>query len=190
MSMENDNPKDKLFNSPDNYVDNKYQDHLLEQYKLYIQMADKISDRRATANTFFLSLNSFLLTVLGILPQLKSNIVEFTFIWIIVVSFAGIVFCLAWIMLIRGYRKLNEAKFYIINTIESTLPVTMYDSEWKYLEKIKEKIRFLPFRIGYSPLSMVERWVPTLIIFLYISLMIGSIAVSFNFIELPFEAFK
>jgi hypothetical protein len=66
----------------------------------------------------------------------------------------------------------------------------MYDSEWKYLEKIKEKMRFLPFSMGYSPLSMVERWVPILVIFLYISLMIGSIVVTFNLIEFPFEVFK
>jgi hypothetical protein len=181
---------DDLFNEPYSNIDEKYKDQLIEQYKLYVQMADKISDRRAIANTFFLSLNSFLLTVLGVLPQLKSNIVEFTLIWVIVVSIAGIIFCFSWIMLIRGYRKLNEAKFYIINRMEEKLPVTMYASEWKYLENIKEKLRFLPFNIGYSPLSMIERWVPSLIVLLYISLMVGTIAVSYNFIKLPFETFK
>ena len=187
MSGNNNISKDLFNSSPPDIEPNKYQDQLLEQYKLYVQMADKISDRRAVANTFFLSLNSFILTLLGILPQLKTNVSEFTLLWIIIVSIAGIIFSLAWIMLIRGYRKLNEAKFYVINSIEVKLPVTMYTSEWKYLEKIKEKIRFLPIKVGYSALSKIEQWIPFLIIFLYISLMLGSILISFQLIELPFK---
>lgn len=191
--MQNNNqrnvPSEGLFKMPIQQYGDKYNDHLLEQYKLYVQMADKISDRRATANSFFLSLNSFLLTVLGVLPQLKSNIVEFTLIWVIVVAIGGISFCLAWIMLIRGYRKLNGAKFEVINKIEEKLPVSMYESEWKHLGGLKEKVRLLPFTIGYSPLSLIERWVPIVIIFLYISLAIGSVLVSLGTIKIPFVAF-
>ena len=32
--------------------------HLLEQYKIYVEMADRISHRRAVANTFFLTFNT------------------------------------------------------------------------------------------------------------------------------------
>ena len=31
----------------------KWHSHLLDQYKLYVEMADRISQRRATANTYF-----------------------------------------------------------------------------------------------------------------------------------------
>ena len=191
--MQNNNvrndPLDGLFKIPIQQYGDKYKEHLLEQYKLYVQMADKISDRRATANSFFLSLNSFLLTVLGVLPQLESNIVEFTQIWVIVVAIGGITFCLAWIMLIRGYRKLNGAKFKVINKIEEKLPLSMYESEWKYLGGLKEKMRFGPLTIGYSPLSLIERWVPVVIIFLYISLAIGGILVSLGIMRIPLAAF-
>ena len=51
----------------------KYQEHLLEQYKLYVQMADKISERRQSANTFFLTINTVLIAFLGIVG--KSGIV-------------------------------------------------------------------------------------------------------------------
>ena len=43
--------------SPDKYG-GEYQNHLLEQYKLYVQMADKISERRQSANSFFLTVNT------------------------------------------------------------------------------------------------------------------------------------
>lgn len=43
----------------------KYQNAVLEQYKLYVEMADRVSGRRALANTFFITLNSGLLVLLG-----------------------------------------------------------------------------------------------------------------------------
>ena len=36
----------------------KLPDGLLEQYKIYVEMADRISARRGLANTFFLTLNT------------------------------------------------------------------------------------------------------------------------------------
>ncbi|WP_283130696.1 RipA family octameric membrane protein [Enterovibrio norvegicus] len=37
------------------YHSDYYQEHLFEQYKLYLEMADRISSRRQGTNTFFLS---------------------------------------------------------------------------------------------------------------------------------------
>ena len=42
---------------------------LLEQYKIYVEMADRISARRGLTNTFFLTLNSALFTVIGVFGQ-------------------------------------------------------------------------------------------------------------------------
>src|SRR5256885_4461010 len=37
----------------------------LEQYKLYVEMADRISSRRLTANSFFLTINSAIIALGG-----------------------------------------------------------------------------------------------------------------------------
>lgn len=63
-------PEEKLFTgfSPEHPYPSKqddYQAHLLEQYKLYVGMADKISERRQSANSYFLSLNTALLGFVG-----------------------------------------------------------------------------------------------------------------------------
>jgi hypothetical protein len=42
-----------------------YQAALLEQYKLYVEMADRISQRRGLTNTFFLTLNTAIFTLVG-----------------------------------------------------------------------------------------------------------------------------
>lgn len=43
----------------------KYGDDLFEQYKLYVEMADRVSERRATANNFFLTANTLLVSIFG-----------------------------------------------------------------------------------------------------------------------------
>ena len=43
----------------------KYIEHLLEQSKLYVESADKMSDRRQKTNEFFLALNTALVALLG-----------------------------------------------------------------------------------------------------------------------------
>ena len=41
--------------TPEEYGD-KYPDHLLEQYKLYVEMTDRVSQRRERSNPFFMTL--------------------------------------------------------------------------------------------------------------------------------------
>ena len=57
--------EDNLFKlSPTEYGE-AYQAHLLEQYKLFVESADRISQLRQQANRFFLTINTALLAVLG-----------------------------------------------------------------------------------------------------------------------------
>ena len=62
----------KILNNGDDqkyYMENEelYEHHILDQYKLYVEMADRISSRRNSANIFFLTLNSTILTIIGFL---------------------------------------------------------------------------------------------------------------------------
>lgn len=57
----------------------QYREHILEQYKIYLEMADRISNRRDVANAFFLTLNGLVLsatdrTVYWPLTHLESKI--------------------------------------------------------------------------------------------------------------------
>jgi hypothetical protein len=86
----------------------------LELYKLAVEMADRISARRALANTFFLTVNTGLAALLG-----GSNLRWY-------VAAAGIVFALAWWWLLQSYGKLSSAKLQVINAIESRLPFQLF----------------------------------------------------------------
>ncbi len=136
----------------------KFQDHLLEQYKLYVEMADKISSRRASANEFFLTINTLLLSGLSLTSGLRptgTNLVLPIF-----AAIAGISFCVVWIQTVRTYRTLNGVKFDLIGKVESRLPATMYATEWRVLSARGDTGH-------YRALSDVEKWVPVVFMLLY-----------------------
>src|SRR3954468_12538694 len=86
--------------------------HLLEQYKLYVGMADKISDRRQAANSYFLAVNSALLAFVGYVTTKETS----DYLWLL--GLAGMALSYLWYRIVRSYRDLNSAKFVVIQAIE------------------------------------------------------------------------
>lgn len=121
--------------------------HLLEQYRLYVEMADRISQRRATANTYFLSLNSAILAFVGYLSVKDTG--EYN--WML--ACGGIALCILWRRLIVSYTNLNTAKFKVIHKIEKRLPISPYEAEWDAMEQGKNPKL-------YRPLTNIEKVVP------------------------------
>ena len=162
---QNENTVSELFAMDENGYGENYKQHLLEQYKLYVEMADKISERRAKANTFFLSVNTLLVTAIGVLSKLQSGFEILNLWWVLVTSFAGILFCWAWMSIIHSYRQLNTGKFKIILLIEAKLPLAMYKTEWSYLKPKRGLSK-------YTQLTVVEPLVPKIFALVYFVLMI------------------
>ena len=65
VSTKTSDPLDQLFNTQEDVQDNT--SLIFDQYKLYVDLADRISARRATTNSFYLTANSFLFVAIGIL---------------------------------------------------------------------------------------------------------------------------
>ena len=138
----------------------------LELYKIAIEMADRISARRATSNSFFLAVQSALIAVLGLAaPSLAARP------WwtSLTVAVAGIALSASWWLQLRSYRDLNRAKFGVINMIEERLPYKIFSDEWRYLKQD----RAARWRGRYTELGTVERFVPWVFAMLYVLLFIG-----------------
>ncbi len=58
--------KCKLINFTEDIYGDLYKTHLLDQYKIYIEMMDRISQRRMSANKFFITTNSLIVTTYSI----------------------------------------------------------------------------------------------------------------------------
>jgi|Deesub1362A_J573_1020465.scaffolds.fasta_scaffold04659_7 hypothetical protein len=144
----------------------KFNEHLLEQYKLYVEMADRISERRMQTNKFYISLLSGLLALLSILVSVGK--LNQTLIFVIV-SLLGIALCILWHINIRSYRQLNSGKFKVIHEMEQNLPFPCYDKEWEILGEVKEKSKYLQ-------LTRVEKYIPLILSIPYIFLFLYTLA--------------
>nr|VFK40278.1 MAG: hypothetical protein BECKSD772F_GA0070984_105715 [Candidatus Kentron sp. SD]VFK44415.1 MAG: hypothetical protein BECKSD772E_GA0070983_103725 [Candidatus Kentron sp. SD] len=137
-----------------------FQEHLFEQYKLYVEMADRVSARRMLANSFFVGVHTALIIAFAIL--LKQGIIEFT-----PLGFAPFIavflLCFVWWRIVRSYRQLNSGKYKVVLALEQMLPVAPYDEEWGALGSGEDPKK-------YSPLTHVEQWVPACFGLLYILL--------------------
>jgi hypothetical protein len=132
---------------------------LLEQYKLYVEMSDRVSARRGSTNTFFLTLNTTAVTAIGLLwsGHLRESK------WILAFLFVGLVVeCLAWFWLLRSYRQLNSAKYAVVGALEERLPASPYwSAEWTALGEGRDPAR-------YWPLSHIEQLIPSLFAIIYV----------------------
>lgn len=130
-----------------------YKNHLFEQYKLYVEGIEKTSDRRQNANNYFITINTALISFIGLSFQIK--IFENTA-WIkFVLAFVGIIICFIFWYLIRSYRQLNTGKFAVIHKIEENLPLALYKYEWEILGEGKDKSKYYPF----SHIELLIPWV-------------------------------
>lgn len=130
-----------------------YRDHILEQYKLYVEMADRISSRRDIANTFFLTLNGLALGAAGALIE-KGYTMSTKWALIFPLSVL-LLLCFFWNRLINSFRQLNGVKFYVVGELETRLPASPYrKAEWDTLLKGGKDPK------TYWPLTHLEAKIP------------------------------
>lgn len=147
-----------------------YQAHILEQYKLYVEMTDRISQRRDQSNRFYIALLTGLLAVISVVARLSDwqasgNLLPVV---LISVSVAALAVCAIWFINIRSYKQLNSGKFKIVHMMEEQLPFAPYKKEWDYLRPptgVKK----------YFQLTRIEQLVPMALSIPYLFLMIYAI---------------
>jgi len=160
MNTQNDNTdlENKLFNKLSLDPPEREDTLLIEQYKIYIELADNVSERRLQTSTYFLTVNTAVLTILaGFLGFAKETKASYS--WVIIPAIAGIVLCYAWHRLIKSYRQLNTGKFKIIHLLDTHLPANLFKAEWDVLNHGDGTV--------YTQFTKTEIWVPWVFISLY-----------------------
>jgi hypothetical protein len=132
---------------------------VLEQYKLYVEMADRISARRGLTNSFFLTLNTGIVGLIFALHKVPTGTEAG---WLAIPMVAVLGECYAWFYLVRSYRLLNGAKYRVVGALEERLPASpFWRAEWWALGEGED-------RALYWPLSHIEQWIPVLFALIYI----------------------
>lgn len=176
--------KDKLFQIFNNQYETDIIDELginskqgdpsviLEQYKIYLQTSEDLVTRRQNVSNFYTTINSLLLTVCGVVTPLMSNMNILYLAGVICIfSIIGSILCFNWMKVISSYGQLNSAKMKVISVIEKTLPLNIYDTEWKVqTDKMQNK--------KYCSFTSIEKRVPKVFIAIYIILIVIMVAIA------------
>jgi hypothetical protein len=145
----------------------KYLTAVLEQYKLYVEMADRVSARRGIANTFFLTLNTAIFTTIGFFWENRSESTRWFLVFPLLVLLGE---CFAWFWTVRSYRQLNSGKWAVVGALEKRLPASAWwSAEWEALGRGENPAK-------YWPLTHVEQLVPLLFAISYLGGFIALLA--------------
>lgn len=155
-------------------------DDKLAIYLMAVDMADRVSSRRMLANGFFLSVHTALVTILGFTYNSISSGQKSL---VVIIAMMGFLLALTWYFALRSYRRLNRAKFNVINDMEKTLPEQYFTREWAELTRTTEddlemkslRGRWLKFKDRYTTLTNVESIVPVVFAMIYVVLLLGTL---------------
>jgi len=143
------------------------------------EMADRVSSRRMMANGFFLTLNTTLASILG---YMYDKLAEDKRAVLIFMPAVGIVLAVTWFFNIRSYKRLNKAKYEVINEMEKDLPYQNFTDEWKRLkgkpaegETTGMRKRWLKYKDRYTDLTNIEGTIPIVFGIIYIFILAGAI---------------
>lgn len=141
-------------------------------YRLAVEMADRSSARRGSANNFFLTLNTGLASLIGLsgiaIDADDRAVPPFMYASVCVV---GVALSCTWWVMVRSYRDLNRAKFRVILDLEMHLPVAVFGDEWKLLKDSQRQL----WTSRYAELSTVERVVPVVFLLVYLANLVRAV---------------
>lgn len=132
--------------SKDDYGED-FKTHIIDIYKIYVEMVDRIYARRLSSHKFFLSLNTAIIALWGYRGIFSTVENSFS----IIIAIAGLVLSLTWFFYIRSNRILRGNAFRVIHGIENFLPIKPYYTE----DKINKGSNY----IGFTIIEMVIPWV-------------------------------
>ncbi len=144
-----------------------YREAQLQQYFKFVDSAEKVSDRRALANTFFLTVNSAIVTVAALFwenrPAVSSP-------WLLLLPLAAaLALCFTWYVIIRSHRQLNGTKWALVGELEERLPLRLWSTEWRRLDSGTNQQKYLK-------LTVAEQLVPIVFAVVYVVAVVVAIA--------------
>ena len=131
---------------------------LLSIYKLHVEMADRVSQRRAGANRLFVTLLSAMIVLMAAVLRFGTGMeavpVDFVAL-VLTLTMTVLSLAVSWFIVIRSYRQLNYWKFDVLQKLEEELPFAFYRMEWERLGEGKDPGR-------YRKLTVVETFLPAI----------------------------
>ena len=145
-----------------------------DEFKLFYESAEKVTDRRHETNRWNYSV--CVATLLATAVIANWSLKDRTFFWvggiaIFMLSAMAILFCALWMRQIGDFKKLNNAKFGLLNDMAPRLefdpdnpgkfePFCPLEKEWKRLDELNATEEMLSVRIVALKSSNIEYFIP------------------------------
>lgn len=145
----------------------KFDNHLLEQYKQYTDIADRITQRRDQANVFYFSLVSALFAFISYIFQ-KGTINANNAIILAVISALGALICSSWYLYVMSKKELKRVKYRVISEMEKCLPYPCYTREKQMIDEGRTNGK-------YTAVRAIEAYIPAILAMAYVVLLVYAV---------------
>ena len=127
----------KLFNSNLDVNTPAEKAMLFEQYKMVVESAQKIEERRKDLNSIFITINWIFFTVLSQMTHL--NNVQFSSVLALaVLLIVAIVVSIHWLIVISSYKHLNYINYALLRSLENLLPTAVFSLRTDIMSELEE----------------------------------------------------
>jgi hypothetical protein len=166
-----------------------------DEYKLYYESTEKVTDRRLATNTWNYGLCTAITAAVAGLGNWSTSRPEFALITIgaiLMLAGMGTLLCTLWIGQIRDFKALNNAKFDVLSEMaplvhfgpdDERTSAMPFAREWKILEDKKATEEVQTMRILALRSSNTEFLVPTAFRWLFFLIIV--VATTIAVINLP-----
>lgn len=172
-------------------MSNPSQQLSFDEFKLYYQSTEKVTDRRLRTNRWNYSIcTAILVAVAGITNW---SLTSTTFVWVglaavLIMCVMAMLFCALWVGQIRDFKKLNNAKFTVLNAMAplvvfrsdkagQVVSYCPFEKEWKELEKMDALDQVAKTNIIALRSSNIEYFIPKAFLVLFGGIVVVLVAV-------------
>lgn len=149
-----------------------FDEHLVAQYKLYVESADNVSSRRVASIRNLITIGSALFALYGVQFVAFRDVL-----WLLPVPFVGIASSAAWLQIIKSHKDLNKIKFTLVHEFEALLPARPFKREWDQAEQGQGST--------YKLITDLESWFPWVFIGLHVLFLIMIVLNATGVLSLP-----
>lgn len=165
-----------------------------DEFKLYYESTEKVTDRRLSANTWNYSICiGMIVAIAGIVKwSTGKNFFYVGLTAIVVLCTMAFLFCSLWLGQITDFKYLNNAKFKVLNEMAPKMEFDLdhpnqiasfcpFEKEWKALEAVKAAVEIGQRKIVALKSSSIEYFIPKAFRILFVLVGLAALlAVAFN----------
>lgn len=162
-----------------------------DEFKLYYESTEKVTDRRLETNRWNYSICIGILVAIATIARF--SLTTAALIWvgiaaIAILSSMATLFCALWIGQIRDFKKLNNAKFAVLNDMAPRLEFHVehpgivgsyspFDREWKKLSELDALNEVGRSNIVALKSSNIEYFIPKAFGVLFVAILVALVVV-------------